>query len=58
MGIAGAVITYRLLLNRIPGGLKIEADFLIILAFQAVFEILYVRKILLMGGSGIPLAPY
>ena len=31
---------------------------LIILAFQAVFEILYVRKILLMGGSGIPLAPY
>ena len=31
---------------------------LIILAFQAVFEILYVRKVLLMGGSGIPLRPY
>ena len=31
---------------------------LVILAFQAVFEILYVRKILLMGGSGIPFAPY
>ena len=31
---------------------------LIILAFQAVFEILYVRKVLLMGGSGIPLMPY
>jgi hypothetical protein len=31
---------------------------LTILAFQAVFEILYVRKILLMGGSGIPFAPY
>ncbi len=30
----------------------------IILAFQAVFEIMYVRKVLLMGGSGIPLAPY
>ena len=31
---------------------------LIILAFQAVFEILYVRKVLLMGGSGVPLTPY
>jgi hypothetical protein len=31
---------------------------IIILAFQAVFEILYVRKILLTGGSGIPLEPY
>lgn len=31
---------------------------LIILAFQAVFEILYIRKVLLMGGSGIPLMPY
>ncbi|MHC4644581.1 MAG: hypothetical protein ACYTBJ_03700 [Planctomycetota bacterium] len=30
----------------------------IILAFQAVSEILYVRKVLLMGGSAIPLAPY
>jgi hypothetical protein len=29
-----------------------------ILTFQAVFEILYVRKVLLMGGSGIPLMPY
>lgn len=31
---------------------------IILLAFQAVFEILYVRKILLTGGSGIPLEPY
>lgn len=31
---------------------------LIILAFQAVFEILYVRKVLQMGGTGVPLAPY
>lgn len=31
---------------------------LVILAFQAVFEILYVRKVLLMGGSAIPLMPY
>lgn len=30
----------------------------IILAFQAVFEVLYVRKVLLMGGSAIPLMPY
>ena len=30
----------------------------LILAIQAVFEILYVRKVLLMGGSGIPLMPY
>jgi hypothetical protein len=31
---------------------------LTILAVQAVFEILYVRKVLLMGGSGVPLQPY
>ncbi|UCF00038.1 MAG: hypothetical protein JSV82_02950, partial [Planctomycetota bacterium] len=31
---------------------------LMVLAFQAVFEILYVRKVLLMGGSAIPLMPY
>jgi uncharacterized membrane protein SpoIIM required for sporulation len=31
---------------------------LVILAFQAVFEIIYVRKVLLMGGSAIPLEPY
>ena len=30
----------------------------IILSVQAVFEILYVRKVLLMGGSAIPLLPY
>jgi len=29
-----------------------------ILAFQAVFEVLYVRKVLLMGGSAIPPMPY
>jgi hypothetical protein len=29
-----------------------------ILAVQAVFEILYVRKVLLMGGTGVPLMPY
>ncbi len=29
-----------------------------ILAVQAVFEMLYVRKVLLMGGSGAPLMPY
>ena len=29
-----------------------------ILAIQAIFEILYVRKVLLMGGSGVPLAPW
>jgi uncharacterized membrane protein SpoIIM required for sporulation len=29
-----------------------------ILAVQAVFEILYVRKVLLMGGTGVPLAPW
>lgn len=29
-----------------------------ILAVQAVFEMLYVRKVLLMGGSGVPLMPY
>ena len=31
---------------------------LVILAAQAVFEILYVRKVLLMGGTGVPLAPW
>ena len=31
---------------------------IIVLAFQAVSEILYVRKVLLMGGSAIPLMPY
>jgi len=30
----------------------------VILAVQAVFEILYVRKVLLMGGTGVPLAPW
>jgi len=30
----------------------------IILAFQAVFEILYVRKVLQTGGTGVPLVPY
>lgn len=30
----------------------------IILAFQAVFEILYIRKVLQMGGTGVPLVPY
>lgn len=30
----------------------------LILAVQAVAEILYVRKVLLMGGSGVPLMPY
>ena len=30
----------------------------VILAIQAVFEILYVRKVLLMGGTGVPLMPY
>ncbi len=29
-----------------------------ILLVQAVFEILYVRKVLLMGGTGVPLMPY
>lgn len=29
-----------------------------ILALQAVFEMLYVRKVLLLGGSGVPLQPY
>ena len=29
-----------------------------ILAVQSFFEMLYVRKVLLMGGSGIPLMPY
>jgi len=29
-----------------------------ILAVQAVVEMLYVRKVLLMGGSGVPLMPY
>ncbi len=37
---------------------KMYVVIVLILAFQAVFEILYVRKVLLMGGSGIPLAPY
>jgi hypothetical protein len=31
---------------------------IVILAVQAVFEMLYVRKVLLMGGSGVPLMPY
>jgi hypothetical protein len=31
---------------------------MIILAIQAVWEMLYIRKILLMGGSAIPLMPY
>lgn len=30
----------------------------VILGAQAVFEILYVRKVLLMGGTGVPLMPY
>ena len=30
----------------------------VILAAQAAFEILYVRKVLLMGGTGVPLMPY
>lgn len=30
----------------------------LILAVQAIWEILYVRKVLLMGGTGIPLTPY
>ena len=30
----------------------------VILAVQAVLEILYVRKVLLMGGTGAPLAPW
>jgi hypothetical protein len=30
----------------------------LILAFAAVIEILYIRKVLLMGGTGIPLQPY
>ena len=30
----------------------------VILAAQAAFEILYVRKVLLMGGTGVPLIPY
>jgi len=29
-----------------------------VLAVQAVFEILYVQKVLLMGGTGVPLMPY
>jgi len=29
-----------------------------ILGIQAIMEILYVRKILLMGGRALPLAPY
>jgi len=29
-----------------------------ILAAQAVFEILYVRKVLIMGGTGVPLGPW
>ena len=31
---------------------------IVVLAVQAVFEILYVRKVLLMGGTGVPLMPY
>ncbi|MBI5095190.1 MAG: hypothetical protein HZB26_22495 [Candidatus Hydrogenedentes bacterium] len=31
---------------------------LAILAIQTVVEILYVRQVLLMGGTGVPLAPY
>lgn len=30
----------------------------LILAVQAVFEMLYVRKVLLMGGTGVPLMPW
>ena len=30
----------------------------LLLAIQAVCEILYVRKVLLMGGTAVPLAPY
>lgn len=30
----------------------------VILGIQAVFEVLYVRKVLLMGGTGVPLAPW
>ena len=29
-----------------------------VLSVQAVFEILYVRKVLAMGGTGVPLGPY
>ncbi len=29
-----------------------------VLMVQAVFEMLYVRKVLLMGGTGVPLMPY
>lgn len=29
-----------------------------VLAVQAVFEILYVQKVVLIGGTGIPLMPY
>jgi hypothetical protein len=37
---------------------RIYALIITILAVQAVFEILYVHKVLLMGGTGIPLMPY
>ncbi len=30
----------------------------VVLAFQAVLEILYVRQVLLRGGTGVPLTPY
>jgi hypothetical protein len=30
----------------------------LVLVIQALFEILYVRKVLLSGGSGVPLMPY
>jgi uncharacterized membrane protein SpoIIM required for sporulation len=37
---------------------KLYVIVIIILAIQAIFEILYVRKVLLMGGTGVPLLPY
>jgi len=37
---------------------RLYAVIVLILAAQAVMEILYVRKVLLLGGSGVPLAPY
>jgi len=37
---------------------RLYALIALILAVQAVMEILYVRKVLLMGGTGIPLQPY
>ena len=37
---------------------SLYAVIVFILAFQAVFEILYLRKVLLMGGTGAPLTPW